>query len=100
MPSIVMHKGSKFSTLQLIKEVLRAPGTDGVTYEQLKRRLGLLEALEGKASEADHVLDLQEDDYELVVELIKGFRFGTVDRDIVTIVEGILEPPRRPRLAS
>jgi hypothetical protein len=60
------------------------------------RLLALVEAADGNVLELDNV------DYQRITALLEGFRFGVVTRELIDIVDGILQapPPSRPRLAS
>jgi hypothetical protein len=99
MRQIVMRPGVAFSTAKVLREVLQVPGPAGVNVEEMRERLRLLRLVDEASGEK--VLELEDGDYEQLVQLIRNFRFGMVTKDLIEIVDGILEPPPvRPRLAS
>ena len=100
MRHIALRKATSFSTIEVLKEVLLRPGPQGVSVDEMRERLRLLELV--RAAEGMPVLELDNADYQLILTMLEGFRFGMVTKELVDIVDGILEssPPSRPRLAS
>src|SRR5262245_17831611 len=100
MRQIVLRTGGAFTTLKVLREVLQVPGPAGVNIDEMRERLRLLQVIEHHPP-MEKVLELDEGDYEQLVQLIKNFRFGMVTRDLIDIVDGILgPPPMAPRLVS
>jgi hypothetical protein len=66
---------------------LRAGGAQGITVEEMRRRIKALDRVEeAKKEERDHVL-LEEAEHTVVLEMVKQFRFGGLFRGAIQMID-------------
>jgi len=81
------------NTVEVIKIVAKQPIDKGVTFEEMRNRLRVLDVAEA-ANEETTELKFEDSDYTLLTKLTREFRFGTVSRELMNIIDGILESPK------
>lgn len=85
---LTLRRTPAFSTIDVLLEVLQRPGPMGVSVEEMRDRLRLVGRIE--QASGGEVLELDNSDYQKIVQMLEGFRFGVVTRDLLDIVDGIM----------
>jgi hypothetical protein len=83
----MLRKGT-FPTVNVLKEVLLRPGPNGVTADEMRDRLRLLLVIE--EAEEQQVLELDNVDFQKIIQMLDKFRFGVVTKDLLETVDGIV----------
>jgi hypothetical protein len=91
---ITKGDGAGLTTLEIIKAIARSPTEKGVSYDEMRNRLRILDVVEAADENAEQ-LDFEDSDHALLARLTKEFRFGLVKRELADIVQGIIEAPKK-----
>jgi len=63
---------------------------DGIRYDEIKKRMRILDALEA-VKEAQKFLYLEDADWDLLRACINGFKFGAAHKSLVSILSYVME---------
>jgi len=63
---------------------------DGIRYDEIKKRMRILDALENVKAE-DLAFWLEDADWELLKTCINAFKFGAAHKSLVQIIEAVME---------
>lgn len=81
---------SFITTADVIRAVANQPGSGGgVSVTDLRKRVRLLDAVD--AAENGFVR-LEDADHEFLARLVNNFQFGLASRELLAVVDGILNP--------
>ena len=89
MKAIPLRDEAPFKTRDVLQAVISQPAPgQGINADDMRRRCRLLNALEAAEGEA---LLLEDADHALLVQLINGFQFGTAHRDLLAVIDDVIE---------
>lgn len=80
---------------EVIRTVLSAPGSQGITVAQMRLTVKLLKKLEKVPDSPGGTLGLDDNEHELLQSRFETFRFGTVNEIIVTISDKIANASKK-----
>ena len=91
MKTIALNKSSDLSTRLIIETVCKSGGTQGVKFEEMRRRIRIMDALDD-APETAKSFDLEDADWSALKELAKAHQWGIATKELLSLLEGIIEP--------
>jgi hypothetical protein len=89
LKAIPLRESPGLKTSEIIKTVLERPA-QGVNVGELRARCRVLDALDKVSSEATR-FHLEDADHETLVRAVNAFTFGIATKDLLMIVDDILE---------
>ena len=89
MKIIKLRKDKVFSTLSIITSIIGSSPTNSINVEEMRKRVHILSEIEN-ADKNDEDLTLENDYYELLKRSVNTFPFSVANRDLLTIVDDIL----------
>jgi len=92
MKFIVLRELSGLKTAEIIRAVIERP-SQGAGVEAIRAGCRVLDAIESNDSPIR--LALEDADHAFLVRAINGFTFGLVSKDLLTIVDDILNAAPR-----
>lgn len=94
MKTVPLRESPSLKTVEIIKAVLERP-TQGAVVSELRARCRVLDALDRVQPDATE-LYLEDADHDTLVRAVNTFVFGVATKDVLAIVDDILEakPPR------
>lgn len=90
MRAITLHTFADVNSAEVIKAVISRPA-QGATIDAISLGCRVLDAIDRNAGAT--TLSLEDADHAYLVGVLKEFRFGMVSRDLLTIVNSILNAP-------
>lgn len=87
MKQIALRTGD-FKTTDIIKTVIERSGSGGIAVDEMRARCRVLDALD-KPSASGPLL-LEDADHKTLVTALKGFAFGMASRELLAIIDDIL----------
>ena len=90
MKTIDLKEAGQIKTKDIIALVIgnAPPGSAGVRPAEMRQRVRILDALEGANGE----LKLEDADYGLLKTTVEQFPFAVANKDLLAVLDGILEP--------
>lgn len=99
MKYVEMVKGENLDTRKVLVSVIKQPEVGkGVTYDEMNKRLRLIDVVNGTPEDADGFL-FEDEDWNLLTRITRVFQFGMVDQELADILKGILEA-KKPEKAE
>lgn len=85
MKTIKLKKRSTYDDREILKAVVGTSPTNGVTIDQMRRFVKMLDSLDTESDE----LSLDNEDWQLLCQKFDAFPFAIVHRDIVDLRDEI-----------
>ena len=92
MRYIELKKVGQWDTRSVLKQVMNA-SPRGMLLDEMRKRIKIMDALDEMARLS---LDVEEDQFKLIVGALTNFPFGVAHKDLLAIVDGVLEAPAEP----
>lgn len=91
-----LAKGASLNYRDTIRDIARAAPQGGADLDQVRKQMRILDALE----RAEDVLVLEDTDHVLLTGLVRAYRWGVADRNIITFCDDIASAPTEPPAAE
>lgn len=86
MKIVTLTDCKQIKASDLIRTIVqRTDAQSGISIDQMRKRMRILDALDGSKG----TMSLEDADYELLLDLLRRFPFGVADKEIVTIADAI-----------
>lgn len=87
----VQELNRKMTTRAVLMLITKTPTINsGVSYDEMVKRLRLIDTINQTAEDADGFL-FEDEDWNVLTKLARSFPYGMVDQDLADVVTGILE---------
>lgn len=88
-----INEGGKFlSNLDLTRVCVAAPGVQGLTIDDLRKRTKILDLIEEQSklegTEA-HKFDISDEQSQIIMTCVQGMKWNLVSKDLVTFVDDL-----------
>lgn len=87
MKSVCLQVVDEFNYREQLLNLVKSGGEKGVDFDEMKRRLRLLDVLE--PAQDREVVQFEDADHELLVSIVKNARWLISDRKIVYFIEAV-----------
>lgn len=77
------------TTLDLMKAVLNHKPADGFSVDEMRRRFSILDKIDS-IDPKETALELNDGEYGTLVQLIKPYKWGVMDKFIVDFVDSVI----------
>lgn len=88
MKTIPLREDGEIKSRDVIAQVAKYAGKEGINVDEMRRRIRILDALDAATGDA---LQLEDADHAVLVRALKGFPFAVAHRDLLRIVDDIEE---------
>lgn len=85
MKTIELIQGEKFSSKEVLIEVMSVPTVQGFTIAEMRKRLKIIDKIEA----ANGSLDLEDTDFELLKAIFTQHKFIVAHKDLVDIASSV-----------
>jgi hypothetical protein len=92
MRYIELKKVGQWDTRSVLKQVMNA-SPRGMLLDEMRKRIKIMDALDEMARIS---LDVDEEQFKLLVGALSNFPFGFAHKDLLTIIDGVLEASTEP----
>lgn len=89
MKVVPLQDRGNFKAVDVIRQIVKAPGREGINYDEMNKRCRVLDALDAAEKNSKTVLELEDADYQTLAGTLKGFQFAVADRDLLAILDEI-----------
>jgi hypothetical protein len=94
MKLVVLREQPGLKSVEIIRTVIERPA-NGASVSELRARCRVLDALD-KALSGAASLTLEDADHATLAKAVNGFQFGIATKELLTIVDDILEANELP----
>lgn len=85
MKTIKLENHGPYKTAEIIRVVTeKAP--DGVTVSEMRRRIRILDALDGGKDS----IELEDADHEMLQHIVNKFPFAVANKELLAVIDGIV----------
>jgi hypothetical protein len=96
MKYIAFAKHGQWDTRSVLKQVMNiAPR--GMLLDEMRQRIKVMDMLDEAARTE---IGLDEDQFKLVAAAVKAFPFNVAHRDLLAVIDGILDAPSAPSVKA
>lgn len=92
MRYIELKKVGNWDTRSVLKQVMNIAGR-GITVDEMRKRIKIMDMLDEMVRLS---LDVEDEQFKLIVAAVNSFPFGVAHKDLLAVIDGILEAPAEP----
>ena len=92
MRYIELEKVGQWDTRSVLKQVMNA-SPRGMLLDEMRKRIKIMDMLDEMARVS---LDVEEDQFKLIVGAITNFPFGIAHKDLLAVIDGVIDAPTEP----